>query len=318
MLIASAVLGIPWDAFFFPTQQIMKGKDKKMKTEICKEQYVASMTAMPASSEEQNRSLKQKLSRQELSLQQCYVMIRREQVVARAVIYDELSYIGNLTLEDVEQSEADQFVGDVVKRLDRSREWRIDLYSDKINYTLLYRALKRWFPIEIKRESYTAMSAEQNVYPYEFVPAKQLTKENLLELMVSASRTTLDLYLQKEHTCLGLYPAVQKQMEELLDDEESDTLFQVLFINRRPAGFISVNRLLDDIGGIGYIGVHSDYQGRRLGSVLLQKALDMAWRNDIHKLIGEIDDHNIAIRKNLIQCGFTLDCKMCMFLLEKQ
>ena len=117
---------------------------------------------------------------------------------------------------------------------------------------------------------------------------------------------------------MGLYPAVQKQMEELLDDEESDTLFQVLFINRRPAGFISVNRLLDDIGGIGYIGVHSDYQGRRLGSVLLQKALDMAWRNDIHKLIGEIDDHNIAIRKNLIQCGFTLDCKMCMFLLEKQ
>ena len=89
-----------------------------MKTEICKEQYVASMTAMPASSEEQNRSLKQKLSRQELSLQQCYVMIRREQVVARAVIYDELSYIGNLTLEDVEQSEADQFVGDVVKRLE--------------------------------------------------------------------------------------------------------------------------------------------------------------------------------------------------------
>lgn len=85
-----------------------------MKTEICKEQYAASMTAMPASSKEQNRSLKRGLSRQELSLQQCYVMIRKEQVVARAVIYDEHSYIGNLTLEAIEQTEADQFVRDVI------------------------------------------------------------------------------------------------------------------------------------------------------------------------------------------------------------
>ena len=100
-----------------------------MKTEICKEQYAASMTAMPASSKEQNRSLKRGLSRQELSLQQCYVMIRKEQVVARAVIYDEHSYIGNLTLEAIEQTEADQFVRDVIGHLDRSREWRIDLYS---------------------------------------------------------------------------------------------------------------------------------------------------------------------------------------------
>lgn len=261
-----------------------------MKTEICKEQYAASMTAMPASSKEQNRSLKRGLSRQELSLQQCYVMIRKEQVVARAVIYDEHSYIGNLTLEAIEQTEADQFVRDVIGHLDRSREWRIDLYSDKINYTLVYRALKRWFPIEIKRESYTVMTAERDLHSYEFVSAKQMTKENLLELMVSASRTTPDLLLQREHTSMGLYPAVQKQMEELLDD----------------------------VGGIGCIGVHADYQGKRLGSVLLQKAMDMAWHHDIHKLIGDIDVHNIAIRKNLIQCGFMLDCRMCMFLLEKQ
>ena len=209
-----------------------------MKTEICKEQYAASMTAMPASSKEQNRSLKRGLSRQELSLQQCYVMIRKEQVVARAVIYDEHSYIGNLTLEAIEQTEADQFVRDVIGHLDRSREWRIDLYSDKINYTLVYRALKRWFPIEIKRESYTVMTAERDLHSYEFVSAKQMTKENLLELMVSASRTTPDLLLQREHTSMGLYPAVQKQMEELLDDEESDILFQILLVEGQPAGFI--------------------------------------------------------------------------------
>ena len=136
--------------------------------------------------------------------------------------------------------------------------------------------------------------------------------------MVSASRTTPDLLLQREHTSMGLYPAVQKQMEELLDDEESDILFQILLVEGQPAGFISVNRLLDDVGGIGCIGVHADYQGKRLGSVLLQKAMDMAWHHDIHKLIGDIDVHNIAIRKNLIQCGFMLDCRMCMFLLEKQ
>ena len=91
------------------------------------------------------------------------------------------------------------------------------------------------------------MTAERDLHSYEFVSAKQMTKENLLELMVSASRTTPDLLLQREHTSMGLYPAVQKQMEELLDDEESDILFQILLVEGQPAGFISVNRLLDDV-----------------------------------------------------------------------
>lgn len=288
-----------------------------MKTEICKEKYAASMTAMPASSEGQNRTLKSDLSRHELTLDQCYVLIREEQVVARAVIDRKRSYIGALTMEAIEQEAAYDFVKEIVDHLDDNMEWRVDLYSDKTNYALVYRALKRWFPLEFKRESYTARTFKQDIASYEFVPAAQLAKEELLELMVSASKTTLDLYLQREHVDMGLYPSLQKLMEELLQDVESGSLFQVLLIDHCPAGFICVNRLLEEVGGIGYIGAHPKYQGSRLSSVLLQKALDMAWHHDIHKLIGDIDVHNFAIRENLLRCGFTLDCRQSLFLLEK-
>ena len=111
---------------------------------------------------------------------------------------------------------------------------------------------------------------------------------------------------------------VEQQAEELLEDAESDALFQVLLIAGKAAGFISVTRLLDEVGGIGYIGVHPDVQGRQYGTVLLKKAMDMAWRHNIHKLIGDIDVHNFAIRENLLRTGFLLDCGQSIFLLEKQ
>lgn len=283
-----------------------------MKTEICKEKYAASMCSMAASSEEQNRSLQRDLEVQTLSLKQCYVMLHDEQVIARAVIDTERSYIAYLTLEVMSQKEADAFVKDIVDRLDRSREWRVDLYTDKQHHALVYHALKRWFPLEFKRESYTVKTREQ-AQAYRFIPAKQLVHRDLLELMAKASATTLDANLQREQKLLGLYPA-----EELLEDAESDALFQVLLIAGKAAGFISVTRLLDEVGGIGYIGVHPDVQGRQYGTVLLKKAMDMAWRHNIHKLIGDIDVHNFAIRENLLRAGFLLDCGQSIFLLEKQ
>ena len=249
-----------------------------MKTEICKEKYAASMCSMAASSEEQNRSLQRDLKNQMLSLKQCYVMLHDEQVIARAVIDTERSYIAYLTLEAMSQKEADAFVEDIVDRLDRSREWRVDLYTDKQHHALVYHALKRWFPLEFKRESYTVKTREQ-AQAYRFIPAKQLAHRDLLELMAKASATTLDANLQREQKSLGLYPAVEQQAEELLEDAESDILFQVLLIAGKAAGFISVTRLLDEVGGIGYIGVHPDVQGRQYGTVLLKKAMDMiGWK----------------------------------------
>lgn len=69
------------------------------------------------------------------------------------------------------------------------------------------------------------MTAERDSYSYGFASARQVTKEDLLGPMVSTSRITPDLLLQREHTSMGLYPAAQKQMEELLDDEKGDILF---------------------------------------------------------------------------------------------
>ena len=288
-----------------------------MKTEICKEKYAASMCSLAASSEEQNRSLQRDLKNQMLSLKQCYVMLHDEQVIARAVIDTERSYIAYLTLEAMSQKEADAFVKDIVDRLDRSREWRVDLYTDKQHHALVYHALKRWFPLEFKRESYTVKTREQ-AQAYRFIPAKQLAHRDLLELMAKASATTLDANLQREQKLLGLYPAVEQQAEELLEDAESDALFQVLLLAGKAVGFISVTRLLDEVGGIGYIGVHPDVQGRQYGTVLLKKAMDMAWHHNINKLIGDIDVHNFAIRENLLRAGFLLDCGQSIFLLEKQ
>ena len=286
-----------------------------MKTMKCIDKWVDDMVSMPSSSKEQNEALKEQLMRKELSLDQCRISIKNEQIVSRIVIDDARAFLGYFTIEDLTQQECDEIMIEILAQLDRSREWRIDLYSDKVHYDVIHQTLQRYLSIEILRESYVKMTAPQALDGFTFQSAHRMEKEGLLELMMRASDSTLDIMLQREQQN-GLRASVEERMQDLFDNEASDELFQVLLLQERPVGFVAVNALVDTIGGIGYIGVDPVWQGNHYGAILLKKALDMSYHHGITKLIGDIDVHNFAIRGNLHACGFHLDCKQSIFLLD--
>lgn len=286
-----------------------------MNTMKCTNEWLKAMVAMPSSSKEQNEALAYAIEHKEIALDHCLIKVRDEQVVSRIVMVEELDFLAYFTIEDLTQQECDEFMADVLAQLDRTKEWRIDLYSDKIHHEMIYETIKKYFSIEISRESYVGMASPQMLEGYEFQSACSLDQEVLLRLMMKASASTLDAMQQREQRS-DIRAAVAHMRENLMADEESDALFQVLMIDHKPVGFVAINRLLDTIGGIGYLGVDAAYQGHHYGSILLKKALDMAYHHQIAKIIGDIDVHNTPIRRNLQACGFQLDCTQRVFFLE--
>lgn len=279
--------------------------------------YVASMCAMPSSSKEQNKALKRDIEAG-LTCTNCFIKVDNNQVVCRAVVYQDIHYVGCITVEDIDQKEIDDFLQTVCNQLDHTKEWRIDLYSDKIHHDKLYYALKNLFPIEIKRESYTCVVERQSEIPYLFKSVVSFTREEIIKLMAKSSKTTLDVAIQREQQLLGVKASMEQMYEQFIVKKDSDELFQVLLIKDALVGFIAIYELTDGVGGIGYIGVDPRFQGNHYSTILLRKAQNMAYQHGMHKLIGDFDVHNFSIAYNLQQADFRKDCSQSTFLRPKK
>lgn len=275
----------------------------------CNKEWMKAMIQMPSSSIQQNKSLAQNLE-EGLPLENCYIAIKNKRCVCRIVVFPQMKYLGYFTIEDISQDETDQFMKTVLSHLDTTINWRIDLYGDKKNYQKIYTTLRKYFQTEIKRESYTVTCHLQESDDHLFHKADKLQKEEIISIIQRVNETTYDRLILKGHR--------QDDAKQLYEEmrQEKD-LFQVLVIKEKPIGFVCVNRLLEDIGGIYYIGVDPVYQGHHYGELLLKKAIHMAYLAQIHTLIADIDEHNSYIRKHLESCGFMLDCKESVFLLHE-
>lgn len=211
-----------------------------MKIEICTKEHMASMIMMPSGSDAQNHALHASLMSEEILLEQCYIMLQDQSVVCRIVIDEKRNYLGSFTVEDIAQEEINHFLDVVLNKLNRTKTWRIDLYSDKVHYHRIYSALQAHFPIKIQRESYTAKTRITDTSSWVFKNAHEMNKEALLQLMMNTCHTSLDTMIQREQQELGLRNAILRLMDELLEDEESNALFQILWIYDQPIGFLSI------------------------------------------------------------------------------
>lgn len=284
-----------------------------MKIMKCNEEFVASMCNMPSSSHAQNEALRNEI-KEGLSLDCCFIKAKKGHVVCRAIVYEAMHYVGYVTVEDISQDEVDAFIIDVGQQLDTSSEWRCDLYSDKIHYERIHNALGKQFKTEIKRASYTCEIEKCDLNHACFVSALQLCKEDVISLMIRASESTLDQLIQREIHQLDVVNVMRDMYDELVGNAQSDSLFQVLYIEHHPVGFIAINELAEGVGGIGYIGVEPKYQGHHYSTILLEKGKYMAYQKKIYKLIGDVDEQNFAIRHNLLAAGFEKVCIQCVFL----
>ncbi|MGX8833386.1 GNAT family N-acetyltransferase [Amedibacillus sp. YH-ame6] len=284
-----------------------------MKTTTCSKEFVESMVSMPSSSDAQNESLRQEI-KEGFPLEKCFVKVQDEKVVCRLIIFEEMHYLAHFTVEDIPQEEVDSFLSDVFIQLPRNVEWRLDLYTDKIHYEKIYKACQCYANLCIERESYTIKPISKDTSGYTFTSAMDMEYKDVLELMIKASSTTLDVLLQKEYKDLGLEEGVESTLKEILEDKDSNKFFQILWVQGAPVGFVAINELVEGVAGITYIGVLPEKQGYHYSSVLLNKAMDIAYHAKIDNLIGDIDVHNFAMRNNLVNVGFQKDCEEKVFM----
>ena len=287
-----------------------------MKTMKCSNMYIEAMCSMPSSSKEQNQSLRRKIE-EGLNLDHCFIKVDKEQVVCRAILFQDVNYIAYITVEDIRQEEIQDFIYDVCQSLDTSMEWKSDLYSDKVYFEHIRKALQAHFDTEIRRESYTCKTSKQDISNHTFKSEVLCPKEEVIQLMMRATSTTLDTTLQHDQQQSGLRAYIEDMYADIRK-HSNEELFQILFVEENAVGFIAVKRFLKDVGGIGYIGVDPAFQGNHYGDILVKKALDMAFTQGIHKLIGDIDTQNYAIRHHLQSGGFRKDCDQHLFTRNKR
>lgn len=289
-----------------------------MRIQQCSNDYVNSMVSMPSSSKEQNTQLAYEIENGDISLHNCIIMIHKTHVVARIVIESNYHYLTYFTIEDISQQEVDVFMEYVTSLLQNNYDWMIDLFSDKRHYHKIRQAIQHFFSIEILRESYIIKPMERKTSIYDFRSAAHICPTKLLNLMVNARKSTLDCTLQREFAQSSLEDSTKETMQKWLEDNDHSDLFQVLWIDNIPVGYICLIKCMKGIYAIHGIGVDARYQGHSYSSILLNKAIDIAYHKHAYKLIGEIDKGNHPIKTNLIRCEFQMDCEQHIFIREKQ
>ena len=288
-----------------------------MRIQQCDNNYIHSMVTMPSSSKEQNTILAYEIENGDISLQNCIIMTHEADVIARIVIDFNYHYLTYFTIGNISQKEIDVFMKYVISLLQNNHEWMIDLFSDKVHFHKIRQAIQRFFQIEILRESYIIKPRERNTSIYDFRSATNMHPETLLNLMIHARESTLDYTLQRAFAQSSLEDSTKDTMQKWMEDNEHSDLFQVLWIDDIPVGYICLIKCMKGIYATHGIGVDATYQGHAYSSILLDKAIDLAYHKHAYKLIGEIDKHNHPMRINLLRCGFHLDCEQHIFIREK-
>lgn len=274
-------------------------------------------TSMPSSSQEQNQYLRQAIQDKEIKLEHCYILVHNHQIVARAIIINDC-YLGLYTLENIGQEEANEFLARVLKKYP-NKELSTDLYSDKKNCKIIYASLlANGFKDVIHKESYTIQPAP--VYRNSKLSFKSMDSkdENLLtHLFIQTAKDNKDSTVLKEIKEKGLKKASSDFISELKQLDFKRELWVIAYLKNEPIGFVIVQRLMEGIAGVGYIGVMPEYRGNNFSQDLLSKAINLSYEYKIKKLIADIDVENYPMRNNLINSGFTMDCSETVFFKEQ-
>ena len=277
---------------------------------VCNNTYLTKMTSMPSSSLAQNQALADSIACGEIALTDCYLLLEHDEVKARAVIMKDISYIGYLTIEAITTKELQTFLQEIQKELNPKQNWFCDVYSDKKHFPIIQQALHQCFAICIERESYTISTYPIDTSKYKHTDCTAISDTQLLSLIKDANESTLDTSIQNSIRQEGSHAYAKQFLNELTGSKEKRSMFRILWHQEQILGFVCVQRLSKEIGGIGYIGVRRQFQ---YSSILLQIAITIAYQNKLDILIADIDKKNAPIRNNLLATGFTKDCEQYVY-----
>lgn len=277
------------------------------------QEEIEKVTSMKSSSMEQNQYLAQAIHKKQIKLEDCYILEHNHEIYARAVIMNDC-YLGLYTLESISQEQANEFLGNILKKYP-NREFTTQLYSDKKNYDIVYSSLlANRFKDLIHKESYTLnVSSVYNDSKLSFKSIESTGEKLLVDLFSDVAKDNKDNTILKQIKEKGLYNGSKDFFLELKQVDFKKELWVIAYFNDKPIGFVIIQNLTESDGGIGYIGIVPEYRGNHFSSDLLLKAINLAQQYNIKKLIADIDIENHPMRNNLLNCGFKLDCTETVF-----
>lgn len=273
---------------------------KKVETE----QEVKMMSEMSASSDAQNQMIINMYEKEELELNNCYIMLDHNKVVARVILLED--HFGLYTLEDIALRDAEKFVQFVLEKTNL-KEINMHLYSDKINHSLVLNSLlNSGFMIVQEKESYSIKPKPYKIKKgYSYRTGKSLKKDVFLEMIKKAFKDHKDRVIVHDSKLYGK----EYVSEQLYNESESnlDYCLAIYYENVR-VGFVLLKQLTLDVAGIGYIGVLPQYRGNRHSNEILKLACSIAHQEGYKELVADIDVENYALRDNLVMAGYKLSC----------
>lgn len=273
---------------------------KKVETE----QEVKMMSEMSASSDAQNQMIINMYEKEELKLNNCYIMLDHNKVVARVILLED--HFGLYTLEDIALRDAEKFVQFVLEKTNL-KESNMHLYSDKINHSLVLDSLlNSGFIIVQEKESYSIKPKPYKIKKgYSYSTGKSLKKDVFLEMIKLVFKDHKDREIVHDSKLYG----IEYVSEQLYNDSKSNLdYYLAIYYENVRVGFVLLKQLTTDIAGIGYIGVLPQYRGNHHSHEILKLACSIAYQEGYKELIADIDVENCALRDNLLMADYKLSC----------
>lgn len=282
---------------------------KKVETE----QEVKMMSEMSASSDAQNQMIINMYEKEELELNNCYIMLDCNKVVARVILLED--HFGLYTLEDIALRDAEKFVQFVLEKTNL-KEINMHLYSDKINYSLVLNSLlNSGFMIAQEKESYHMKPKQFNIKEgYSYSTGKSVKKDEFLEMIKSAFKDHKDRAFVHDIKLYGIDYVSEQTYNE--GDMNLDHYLAIYYENVR-IGFVLLKQLTTDVATIGYIGVLPQYRGKHHSNEILKIACSIACKEGYKELIADIDVENYALRDNLLRAEYELSCTQSVLIYKR-
>lgn len=277
------------------------------------EKEVMLMSAMEASSVEQNQVIKEMYESNELQLENCFIMLDDDKVVARVILFAN-EHFGLYTLEDIQIEDAISFVKYVLKK-SKCKKASMHLYSDKVNYQLVMNSLlSSGFKCAYEKESYVVKPQDHET-KLTYQNGKQIKKEIFMNMIKAVFANHKDRGILSDLQEYGL----EKTSQDLYNDGDvkKPEFYLAAFHHGEIVGFVFLKELAKHTAGIGYIGVLPEHRGNKYSSELLMIASKVAFEYGYKEIIADIDVENFAMRDNLLKAGYKKSCDEKVFIYQK-
>ena len=258
-------------------------------------------------------------------LEWCFIVENSESFLGRIVygVYDDELEILDINLKDATEKIVYKLLQESLEKMKEEGFTRVGchLYSDKKDFTKYIEGfMKAGFKVTQEKKSF--IWEEGNIVNkpsgrLTFKGLEDMDSEEFIDAIEKVTEGTLD---SDDLECVeefGSKEAATKYFNQLKEIDFNEKWWKLAYaIDCELIGLIIPQKFNDRVGAINYIGVVPEYRGNDYVRDLLIEGIETLRRNNIEKIIADIDVKNYPLDKALIDEGFKFDCSMLVLKLD--